>query len=86
MKIEKFIIGQRVKISEDCHWAKSTKGTIGAPPYHMVQGYKGISRIVDGVKGPIKFYFVEFDFPQYDADGDGPYKGGEIAEKYLMPL
>lgn len=26
----------------------------------------------------IVFYWVAFDEPQKDADGDGPYKGGEI--------
>lgn len=35
------------------------------------------------VAGPKLFYWVDFDAPQIDADGDGPYAGGEIIETAL---
>jgi hypothetical protein len=31
-------------------------------------------------------YWVWFDEPQYDADGDGPYRGGSIWESALTIL
>ncbi|MFJ1792762.1 ferrous iron transport protein A [Kitasatospora griseola] len=30
-------------------------------------------------------YWVRFDAPQYDADGDGPYRTAPIWERYLRP-
>ncbi|MGX4735620.1 ferrous iron transport protein A [Kitasatospora griseola] len=30
-------------------------------------------------------YWVRFDAPQYDADGDGPYRKALIWERYLRP-
>jgi hypothetical protein len=38
---------------------------------------------VRGVDRVLTFYWVNFDEPQRDADGDGPYAGGEIDEDYL---
>jgi hypothetical protein len=40
-------------------------------------------RVVPGVKGPLEFYWVVFDEPQFDADGDGPYGSAEIQAEYL---
>jgi hypothetical protein len=34
--------------------------------------------------GKITCYWVWFDEPQLDADGDGPYRGGEIWESALV--
>jgi hypothetical protein len=31
-------------------------------------------------------YYVVFDEPQVDADGDGPYAASEILSIYLEPL
>jgi hypothetical protein len=28
-------------------------------------------------------YFVRFEVPQYDPDGDGPYKSSQVLGKYL---
>jgi hypothetical protein len=33
-----------------------------------------------------EFCWVWFDEPQKDADGDGPYKGGEIEVSAIEPL
>jgi len=34
----------------------------------------------------IEFYWVNFDEPQNDLDGDGPYLGGEIEAEMIEPL
>ncbi|HEY8223627.1 MAG TPA: hypothetical protein VIG25_00025 [Pyrinomonadaceae bacterium] len=34
-------------------------------------------------EGPLRFYWVEFDEPQRDAEGDGPYFGAEIDSTFL---
>ena len=31
-------------------------------------------------------YFVTFDSPQYDSDGDGPFRKAQIWGRYLEPL
>jgi len=41
-------------------------------------GYGEWYRLVKGRKQTFVFYYVEFDVPQRDSDGDGPYRGGEI--------
>ena len=71
------------------HWAQGALGTIGMPPkfaQELVEDYAhwdGWHRFVQGVYGPVEFYWVDFDQPQMDADGDGPYKGGEIESKMI---
>jgi hypothetical protein len=80
----RFKLGDRVRVSEEYHWAQGALGTIAEPPDFAKQlvedqaPWGGLSRIVQGTKGPIEFYWVCFNEPQQDADGDGPYLGGEI--------
>ena len=80
----KFFPGDRVRISAKSHWAQGALGTIIEPPEFPQQlcedcyPWDGWHRIVQGRNGPIEFFFVSFDKPQIDADGDGPYPGGEI--------
>jgi hypothetical protein len=80
----KFKLGDRVRISKKHHWAQNALGTISEPPEFAKQlandrtSWKGWHRYVQGIKGRIEFYWVDFDNPQFDADGDGPYIGGEI--------
>jgi hypothetical protein len=31
-------------------------------------------------------YYVDFDEPQDDGSGDGPYNGAEIEEVFLQPI
>jgi hypothetical protein len=47
-----------------------------------------VLEIVEGEGGPWRrtVYFVEFDRPQIDEEGDGPYLGSEISGRYLRPL
>ena len=72
---KEFAIEDRIRISDQYHWAKGVTGTIAEPPG---KGWQGVSRIVEGVSGPIRLYWVEFDEAQMDADGDGPYFSAEI--------
>jgi hypothetical protein len=80
----KFKVGDRIRISMNHHWAQGATGTIGEPLPFLKQivedeaPWDGIPRFVSGRHGPIEFYFVWFDEPHLDGDGDGPYKGGEI--------
>ena len=43
-------------------------------------------RLVDHRSGPERHYFVEFDEPQLDGDGDGPYVSAEVWEGYVELL
>ena len=81
-----FSTKDRVRISPDYHWAKNVVGTICDPPESVVRltsDWKGCRRAVESKRGPLTFYWVEFDSPQFDADQDGPYAAGEIDSRFL---
>lgn len=88
----KFHPGDRVRISTEHHWAQGTLGTIDEPPVfaqRLVEDeslWEGCHRFVQGVQGPIEFYWINFDEPQIDQDGDGPYTGGEIEARMIELL
>jgi hypothetical protein len=44
------------------------------------------SRVVYTSDGRRVFYFVAFDQPQVDEQGDGPYIGAEIESRYIELL
>lgn len=81
--------GERVSVSKEYHWAKGATGTVAEPPSPVAalvtgdEAWSGCHRVVQAVKGRLDFYWVEFDEPQVDADGDGPYASAEIDAKYL---
>jgi len=83
----KFQAGDRIVVSPDYHWAKNVTGTIGAPPASVVAlsgpWQNNLTRNVKARLGMKVFYWVWFDEPQVDTEGDGPYSGGEIAEDVL---
>ena len=84
-----FSPGNPIRISEDYHWAKGELGTIMQPPDYVVNfadGWDGNHRNVPSLQGLLVFYWVEFDQPQIDADGDGPYDEAEIDSDYLIRL
>lgn len=86
---ESFTIGNKVKISENYHSFKNATGKIVEPPDYIVEnsdGWKGIVRKVDSLKGILLFYWVKFDEPQIDSDGDGHYDEAEIDSNYLALL
>jgi hypothetical protein len=81
-----FSLNDRVQISTAHHWARGAVATICAPPAHIVSfagGWTGLTRTVASLRGPLKFYWVRFNEPQRDADGDGPYAEAEIEEAVL---
>ena len=79
-----FFPGDRVRISATYHWARNAIGTVAEPPevaQQLVEDHApwdGWHHLVEGVSRTIEFYWVWFDEPQKDGDGDGPYRGGEI--------
>jgi hypothetical protein len=78
--------GQRVRVSPDYHWAKSATGVIDRPPRpvkKLSRDWSGCSRFVKAGEGFIEFYWVKFDVPQRDAEGDGPFDGGEIDTRFI---
>jgi len=42
-----------------------------------------LTRIERSALGEATVYWVWFDEPQFDADGDGPFRGGQIHEDAL---
>jgi hypothetical protein len=85
----KFKIGDKVYIRSHSNWPNDCIGIIANPPDFVVQMVKnqnpwdGIHRFVQGRKGLIEFFWVDFTEPQKDGDGDGPYNGGEVEGKYI---
>jgi len=84
-----FSLGDRIKVSDKHHWAKGVMGTVIHPPTSVVEfsdGWRGVHREVPSLRGRLLFYWVRFDSPQLDADGDGLYAEGEIDSSYLLPI
>lgn len=84
-----FSVGDRIRVSSDYHWAKDELGTIMQPPdfiVNLADGWDGIHRNVPSLKGMLTFYWIKFDLPQRDFDGDGPYAEAELDSAYLIPV
>ena len=86
----KFSVGDRVIVSPDFFWAKDATGTIANPPLEVTAlsgpWKEGLTRQEVSALGTNTVYWVWFDEPQFDADGDGPYRGGQIWEIALTVL
>jgi hypothetical protein len=82
--------GDRVQISGSFFWAKGAIGTISAPPDAVttISGPwdGGLTRQENSTLGTNTVYWVWFDEPQFDADGEGPFRGGSIWENALTIL
>jgi len=78
----KFFAGNRVRVSEDFFWAKGAVGTIAEPPSAVVAlsgpWDDNLTRQETSALGTHTVYWVWFDNPQFDTEGDGPYSGGQI--------
>ena len=72
----RFSAGDRVTVAGDFFWAKGATGTVSAPPDAVttISGPwdEGLTRGEVSVLGTHIVYWVWFDDPQHDADGDGP--------------
>ena len=85
-----FVAGDKVRVSEDFFWAKGATGAVSAPPGEIT----ALSGLWDGditrreisSLGVNTVYWVWFDEPQFDADGDGPYRAGSIWESALTRI
>jgi len=86
----RFVAGDRVQVSDDSFWAKTARGTISSPPDEVIRisgsWDGGLTRQETSALGTNKVYWIWFDEPQYDADGEGPYRGGSIWERALTRL
>ena len=52
----------------------------------MSDGWQDNIRLVKSLRGILSFYWIKFDEPQIDVDGDGPYQEAEIDSAYLNLL
>jgi hypothetical protein len=84
---KRFLPGDRIRISEDFHWARGATGTVSPPPPQVtaISGPwdEGLTRRERTAVGEQIVYWIWFDEPQMDADGDGPYKGGSIVDQAI---
>lgn len=76
-KREPFPEGTRVRVLSDPDhgpgpWPAQPTGRVVSPP-----------EMVRGVRRPLPTYWVEFDEPQLDVEGDGPYERSQVLGKYL---
>jgi hypothetical protein len=79
--------GDRVRISDEFFWAKGATGRIAIPPSAVTAlsgpWKDGLTHQEKSALGTNTVYWVWFDEPQRDADGDGPYLGGQIWQSAL---
>lgn len=72
-----FTVGTRVQVLRDPDfgpgpWPSEPMGTIRGGP-----------EVVRGRNGALDTYWVVFDEPQLDTDGDGPYESSQVLGRYL---
>jgi hypothetical protein len=88
--LTRFIVGDRVRISNDFFWACGATGTIAIVPQAVTtisgERKEGLTREETSALGTHTVYWVIFDEPQYDAEEDGPYQAGFIWEESLTLL
>ena len=64
-------------------WPAEPSGTV---KIHPLAEAGHLARATDTTSGRRWFYWVVFDEPQHDAEGDGPYPESEILDRYLERL
>ena len=70
-------VGTRVRVRQDPDfppgpWPAEPLGVVTDGPEE-----------VPGRGGPMPTYWIRFDEPQVDVDGDGPYESSQVLGKYL---
>lgn len=87
MNDKPFDLNDRIRISAALSWASGELGTISRPPKQLVEVFpeweEDYFRTLKTTKGDFRFYWVRFDKPLFDADGDGPIEQSEVNETYL---
>jgi hypothetical protein len=80
----------RVKVVQDPEWRGPWRqeflGTIAGPkvPVRVIDlAAMPEVNVPDADRGPMREFHVQFDEPQQDCDGAGPYRAAVIWEKYL---
>jgi hypothetical protein len=85
-----FIAGDRVSFADDFFWACGATGTVANPPQAVVSisgpWHNDLTQQETSALGTHTVYWIWFDEPQFDADGDGPYRGGSIWATKLSRL
>jgi hypothetical protein len=84
---ELFVMGDKVAVRPNCGWPDLPTGRIVPVPEavkSISKGWNVYSRRHYARGQYRRSYWVEFDIPQFDADGDGPSPGAEIDERSLM--
>jgi hypothetical protein len=70
--------------------ARGATGTVTTPPDAVTPlsgpWDEGLTRQEKSALGVKTVYWVWLDEPQYDAEGDGPYRGGSIWKSALTTL
>lgn len=82
---QQFEAGQHVRVHSDPEhgpgpWPAEPRGTILA---HPLAEAGEVSIPTDTLQGPRRTYWVEFDEPQFDLDGFGPYSMSEVLDEYI---
>jgi len=70
-------MGTRVRVRRDPEFGP------GPWPAEPLGRIVGTPQDVLGRDGVLATYWIEFDEPQFDADGDGPYTSSQVLERYL---
>jgi hypothetical protein len=84
-------LGDRVRLRGDAlAWGDlRAVGTIALPPEEVrvaVPAWRALARKLATPRGLVRTYWVSFDEPQRDSDGDGPFIAGEVAERSFEPV
>jgi hypothetical protein len=93
--VKPLLANQAVRIRGGVEWKDGTRGIITKPPdlpadlpaalSACLREYgNDVFRDTMTPKGKVRFYWVRFDEPQFDCDGDGPYSECAIEEEYLV--
>lgn len=86
-------VGQRVRVIRDPDWPGPWPDEpIGVIEPILGEAFRVVDLTVSSINVPdsdrrlMREYLVQFDEPQIDTSGDGPYSAAVIWEKYVTPF